>query len=395
MLFRLTLCVTLFVVSCLAGTTNRKLKELPRDEWVTTVNGVPVPPEQAGQLIWEDNFDTFNLNRWAHEKTASGGGNWEFQIYDNNRTNSYVKDGNLYILPTLTEERYGQGFCTNGHINLHGGSPADECTNPSWYGCERSGSATNTINPTMSARLRTVNSFSFKYGTLEARAKMPRGDWIWPAIWMLPRHNAYAGWPSSGEIDLVESRGNVDYHFEGQPQIGEKLAGSTLHYGPFWPLNGYENAHAEMIKDQGFGSEFTTYKVEWTPDYIRFSYDGIVIGTIDPGPEGFWSLFPFEQMAPGVKNPWEIGTKMAPFDKEFYIILNVAVGGTNSFFPDGAINGENNSRPKPWSNSASNAMGDFLNAQNEWYPTWNGEDAAMVVDYVRVYALDTQEKTKM
>ncbi|CAG0907631.1 unnamed protein product [Cyprideis torosa] len=236
----------------------------------------------------------------------------------------------------------------------------------------------------MSARLSTVKSFSFKYGTLEVRAKMPRGDWIWPAIWMLPRHNAYGGWPSSGEIDLVESRGNVDYHFKGEQQIGEKLAGSTLHYGPHPEM--IRKAHAEIIRTKGFGSEFTVYKVEWTPDYIRFSYDGIVIDTIDPGPEGFWSLFPFEQMAPGVKNPWEHGTKMAPFDKEFYIILNVAIGGMN-FFPDGAINGENNSRPKPWSNSASNAMRDFLDAKKQWYPTWHGEDAAMKVDYVRFYAL--------
>lgn len=66
----------------------------------------------------------------------------------------------------------------------------------------------NYNNPIRSARLRTVNSFSAKYGRVVIRAKMPKGDWIWPAIWMLPKHAEYGSWPSSGEIDIVESRGN-------------------------------------------------------------------------------------------------------------------------------------------------------------------------------------------
>ena len=77
------------------------------------------------------------------------------------------------------------------------------CTNPSFYGCERSGQGNNIINPTMAARLRTVNSFAFKYGKVEIRAKMPSGDWLWPAIWLLPQRNAYGPWPASGEVIVL------------------------------------------------------------------------------------------------------------------------------------------------------------------------------------------------
>ena len=73
---------------------------------------------------------------------------------------------------------------------------------------------------------------------------------------------------------------------------------------------------------------------------------------------------------------------MAPFDQKYYLILNLAVGGTNGFFPDDTTGSR-----KPWSNAGGNAFADFWGAKNEWYPTWNGEDAALQIDYVRVYAV--------
>merc|ERR1712137_244674 len=193
------LVLLLGLVSCAFGKSWRMDDGLS----VTTVNQRHV---KSGELIFEDNFDTLNFTTWQHERTLSGGGNWEFQVYDNTRTNSYVKEGVLHLMPTLLEDRYGPGFVTSGTLNMDGGSPADECTNRAFFGCERIGSPANGLNPTMSARIRTVNSFSFRYGRVSVRAKMPAGDWLWPAIWMLPRHNAYGTWPASGEIDIVESR---------------------------------------------------------------------------------------------------------------------------------------------------------------------------------------------
>ena len=128
------------------------------------------------------NFDT-----WEHEKTLGGGGNWEFQWYVNNRSNSYVDNGILFLKPSLTEDAIGHEAMTHGTVNIWGGSPADQCTNNAFYGCERSAAGSNNyINPIRSARLRSINSFSFKYGRVEVRAKLPTGDWLWPAIWMLP-----------------------------------------------------------------------------------------------------------------------------------------------------------------------------------------------------------------
>ncbi|OXA47082.1 beta-1,3-glucan-binding protein [Folsomia candida] len=344
----------------------------------TNKGGVYAP----GDLMFEDTFDRFDLSVWQHEITMSGGGNWEFQVYSNTRFNSYTRDGILYLMPTLTNDRWGENFVETGTLSLLGGAPADECTNPAYYGCERSGAGGNIINPAMSARIRTVNSFSFKYGKVEVRAKIPAGDWLWPAIWMLPRHNSYGTWPASGEIDIMESRGNKRlFNLQGV-NIGTEQISYTSHYGPYFPYNGYANAHYETQAppDQGYDTAFHVYAVEWTDTYIRHLLDGVVVGTTTPPPGGFWELGGFPN---DVHNPWTgaDNPRMAPFDQEFYILLNVAVGGTNGFFPDDV------QPPKPWRNDAGNAFAEFWAARNAWHPTWAGENAAMQIDYVRITAV--------
>lgn len=188
-------------------------------------------------LTFEDNFDFLNLDNWQHEITLGGGGNWEFEVYLNQRTNSYVENGKLYLRPTYTADQIGEANLKNGYtMSLWGGAPGDYCTSNAFYGCERlSGAGGNYLNPITSARVRSVNSFSFKYGRVEFRAKLPKGDWIWPALWLLPKDNAYGNWPSSGEIDVMESRGNgPEYQFGGS----DKFA-STLHWGPDYWHNRY------------------------------------------------------------------------------------------------------------------------------------------------------------
>lgn len=165
---------------------------------------------QGYQLVLEDNFDSFDLSLWQHQLTLGGGGNWEFEYYTNNRSNSYVRDSVLYLQPTLLADEIGANGVASGTLNIWGSTPADYCTGPSFFGCMRQGGAGgNILNPVKSASLRTVNSFFFKYGKVEVRARLPKGDWLWPAIWLLPRWNNYGNWPASGEIDLMESRGNA------------------------------------------------------------------------------------------------------------------------------------------------------------------------------------------
>ncbi|XP_071954283.1 beta-1,3-glucan-binding protein-like [Antedon mediterranea] len=338
-------------------------------------------------LIFEDNFDTFNLDVWEHEITAGGGGNWEFQYYTNNRSNSYTKDGKLYIKPTLTSDKYNEDFLSSGTLDLWGASPADLCTGNNYYGCQRTGSSANYINPIQSARLRTVNSFSFKYGKVEINAKLPTGDWLWPAIWLLPKHNSYGGWPASGEIDIMESRGNLNLKDENGNDVGVNQMGSTLHWGPFWPYNEWPRTHATK-NDKTFRETFHTYGLEWTEQSIKLYVDNDLILNVDPG-EGFWEFGEFAKQAPNIANPWaNSDNKMAPFDQEFYIVMNVAVGGTN-YFSDSFTNGD---YPKPWNNNSPTAPKDFWNAKDSWYKTWhptenNGEGAAMQIDYVKVWSL--------
>jgi hypothetical protein len=91
----------------------------------------------AEKLIFSDNFDTFNMKKWSHELNMAGGGNNEFQVYRNNRTNSFVKNGVLYLQPTLTSESIGITYMKTGSYAMWGGTPADLCTSNAWYGCER------------------------------------------------------------------------------------------------------------------------------------------------------------------------------------------------------------------------------------------------------------------
>jgi beta-glucanase (GH16 family) len=345
----------------------------------TTVSGSKKPASVcSGQLIFEDNFDWLDQSKWQHETTLGGGGNWEFQWYLNHRDNSFTKNGNLHIKPRLTSDYFGEAFLWSGRVVI----PPDVCTNAQWWGCDRQGTPENYINPIRSARLRTLDSFSFKYGTLEVRAKLPAGDWLWPAIWLLPSRSVYGIWPASGEIDLMESRGNRNL-YSGNVNVGSEQVGSTLHFGPRWDANGWSTAHYEKNNRPSFSDIFHTYKMVWTPDYIQFFVDNRVIGTVDAG-EGFWKRGNFQNTQ--FPNPWARATKMAPFDQEFHLIINLAVGGVNYF----ADSFRNAGARKPWSNSSPHSVRDFWQGKSGWLPTWNysqNDDADLKVDYVRVWAL--------
>lgn len=84
----------------------------------------------SGDLIFEDNFDELDVQKWEHEQTLAGGGNWEFQWYGNNRSNSYCEDGILHIRPTLTEDTLGYQAMISELLSVHGGGPNEQCTNP-------------------------------------------------------------------------------------------------------------------------------------------------------------------------------------------------------------------------------------------------------------------------
>lgn len=149
------------------------------------------------------------------------------------------------------------------------------------------------MNPIQSAKITTQESFSFKYGRVEIVAKLPEGDWLWPAIWMLPRRNQYGMWPASGEIDIMESRGNANY-----PQSSEggcESYGSTLHWGADWTQNRFELTHAIYNHPSKLSEDFHTYGLYWTAERL-YTYiddpDNIVLD-VDLTSTDFWEFGKF------------------------------------------------------------------------------------------------------
>src|SRR5271170_1279816 len=178
-------------------------------------------------LVFEDYFDTFRNDIWNHEIQVGGFGTREFEWTTANPANSYVANNTLFIVPTLTDQVLSPAEVNNGYtLNL---TAMGTCTSTDVDQCVAISNSTaqTVINPVQSARLTTKGSRSIRYGKIEVVAKLPLGDWLWPAIWMMPVNDTYGPWPESGEIDIMESRGNsIQY-----PLGGIDTYSSTLHWG--------------------------------------------------------------------------------------------------------------------------------------------------------------------
>ncbi|HJQ14703.1 MAG TPA: glycoside hydrolase family 16 protein [Anaerolineales bacterium] len=224
----------------------------------------PTPEwERAGwNLIWQDEFEgtKLNLSNWTFDLGGNGWGNQEWQNYTDRPENVRVEDGVLVI-----EARE-----------------------------ELSGGRTYS-----SARLKTQGLHAWQYGRIEARIKLPYGQGIWPAFWMLGDNLNQDGWPASGEIDILEFIGREPDHIY-----------ATVH------APGYSG-------DRGVGSSITTskdslrndfhvYAVEWEENEIRWYFDD----------QQFFKITPAD-----VPDAWI-------FDHPFFIILNLAVGGRWPGYPD-------------------------------------------------------------
>jgi len=281
------------------------------------------------KLIFSEEFDEFDLRTWSHEITASGGGNWEFEWYGNNRANnSYVENGTLFLRASLSEDFLGVPPTRDQTVLQPGGAFPNQCSDSNDWGCRRQTGGANIINPVQSAKISTKESFSFRYGRVEVRAKMPQGDWLWPAIWLMPRYAQYGGWPASGEIDLVESRGNL-----GSPEAsGRETMSSTLHWGPKYSENMYSMTHKEFSLKNGadLSEDFHTYGMYWNSSVLYTYLDNAtnVVLSVDLSVDS-WTKGDFKNKFGDPVNPWRSGSSAAPFDREFFLIMNLACGGTS------------------------------------------------------------------
>lgn len=274
--------------------------EPPADEEPPTDDEPNVGAQGDWELVWNDQFDgdAINTDYWSYETNCAGGGNNELQCYTDRPENSFVENGNLVIV--AREETFSGPALFDDDPNF---DPND----------------TSVTKDFTSARLRTKNKADWRYGRIEVSAKLPEGQGMWPAIWMLPTENVHGGWPLSGEIDIFEA---VNTNAEG----GNEVFG-TLHYGREWPNNVFSGA--EFTPQKPIWENFHTYAIEWEEGEIRWFVDDNHYAT--QRADG-WFTFSWQ----GQDEGFSLGDGAAPFDELFHLILNVAVGGN---FP-GAPNDE-------------------------------------------------------
>ncbi|KIJ39928.1 glycoside hydrolase family 16 protein, partial [Sphaerobolus stellatus SS14] len=335
-------------------------------------------------LEFQDDFSGgLDTDNWLREAGAGGFGNGEFQWYSNDDTNSFVQDGRLYIVPTLTEDTQD---VTKGTLKVNGCTADSDPNNLTV--CSVSAGGGKILPPVQSARISTRNSHSIQYGKIEVTARMPKGDWLWPAIWMLPVDPPKNEmWPVSGEIDIAEARGNaIDY-----PAQGQNFISSALHWGPFPTLDAWTKTWGWIEKKrESFAQDFHTYSLEWDEDFMRFYIDRRTVAGLELSfkKKSLFDLGDFPQVAQVngqakvVTNPYDGRGNNAPFDRPFYLIINVAAGGTSGWFPD-------NVGDKPWLDTSATAMSDFWGKKDTWFSTWptDVQDRAMVIDSVKMWKL--------
>ncbi|KAK4995303.1 hypothetical protein LTR66_004844 [Elasticomyces elasticus] len=365
----------------------------PKEKWVTIIPiiGIFIGLAVSGFLVWDglrtvvnhvycpvlDETFSGGLNSkvWTKEVEVGGFGNGQFEQTTNTDENAFIQNGMLHIKPTLQDPKL---MDTNNVINL---LDSKQCTSTIWSNCVAATNTTNgtVVNPVKSARINTKAGATIKYGRVEVVAQLPAGDWLWPAIWMLPVNDTYGPWPTSGEIDIMESRGNNYTYAQG----GNNIVSSTLHWGPnpsndgWWQNNVKRNAlHTTYSKG------FHTFGLEWSEKYV-FSYIDtrllqVLYANFD---KPFWQKgnFPVsDSNGTRLTDPWsQTGRDSTPFDQDFYLILNVAVGGTNGWFKDGASG-------KPWVDASPTAKRDFWDARKQWEPTWK-KDGQMIVKSVKMW----------
>ncbi|PSC75318.1 Glucan endo-1,3-beta-glucosidase A1 [Micractinium conductrix] len=266
---------------------------------------LPPPPAPApasvdwGTPILTATFEGSTLDRTLFdvEQDCWGGGNGEHQCYVDRPENLRVENGRLVI-----EARRGDWAGT-----------VETCTRP-WdaWSC-------TAAKPFTSARIRTKASTrgSWTYGRFEVRAQLAKGDFLWPAIWMLPTDNVYGTWAASGEIDIVE--------FRGQPALNDTLEG-TLHYGAAWPANAWRGSgHLRPLPGTDLSAAMHDYALEWSADgagrplRMRWLVDGVQFH--EQALNTSWSA--------GAASPYTQDGQ--PWDRRFHLVLNLAVGG--GFFP--------------------------------------------------------------
>jgi len=227
----------------------------------------------AWTLLWSDEFEgptgsPVDATKWVLQVGGNGWGNSELQYYTERTANAFLSNGSLAIR-ALREPYLGPDGVARDFT---------------------------------SARLKTQGHFEQAYGRFEARLKIPRGQGVWPAFWLLGADIPQVGWPRCGEIDIMENIGREPSTVHG-----------TIH-GPGYSAEGGLSAAYMLPGAKVFADDFHVFAVEWEPSEIRWYVDDRLFAKRTPS-----------DLPPG--RSWV-------FDHPFFVILNLAVGGKWPGNPD-------------------------------------------------------------
>ena len=236
--------------------------------FITDTSGYNSPLSYPGKtLVWDEEFSGAALDptEWNYEigNGQQGWGNNELEYYTNSTNNAFVSNGNL-IIEARKESINGFNYS--------------------------------------SARLTTQNKKAFMYGRVDIRAKLPRGQGVWPALWMLGSNINSVGWPASGEIDMMENLG----------QDSSKVYG-TLHYGAT-PATHASKGNSYTSNSPNFSNQFHVFSMDWQQDSVKLYVDNRLYLAV---------------------NKSDVSPSPYPFNQQFFFIFNVAVGGNWPGSPDG------------------------------------------------------------
>jgi beta-glucanase (GH16 family) len=247
--------------------------------FITLTCILAVPSQVSGRkAVFKEEFNgpagsAVDGSKWTAEVGGSGWGNQELEYYTNSTDNAYLNGSGSLVIKAIKLD--------------------PPLTLSCWYGpCQYT-----------SARLITKGKFDLRSGRFEARIKIPQGQGIWPAFWLLGNNIDVVGWPQCGEIDIMENIGR-------EPSIVH----GTAHGPGYSGGNGIGNSYT-LPNNQAFAADFHKYVLEWSPAEMKWYVDGHLYHTVTP------------QSLPA-------GTTWV-FDHPFFIIMNVAVGGGWPGNPDG------------------------------------------------------------
>lgn len=313
-----------------------------------------------GNLIFEENFngDSLDPGKWRTERKIPGAPDYEFNIYLDKTESLQLSNGTAILKPIIFNDVYGNNAVTEG-LDLR-----YDCTGElNTTECRRDGDSDYILPPLITSQFSTINSFRFRYGRVEIRAKLPSADWVFPQVFLNPVKHKYGSTNySSGQLRVVQSQGSC------------KIRNGVI-LNDKEPFRSARMCTNRCSKNDEWHSDFHNYTMLWLPESIKFFVDGIAFCVIEG--RALYSTVADSRELPNKGVLEALGdTPLAPFDVNFYLTLGYGVGGINDFADEGR---------KPWRNDDERNVKKFWRNAKKY--DWTDEKYQFEIDYVRVFSV--------